>query len=220
MNLLSCGQPIPELDWEMPVEVMRDFDTVLLFGKLSAVSQTALTVRRASDERCFPAVEERSAVLVRCYDTKMDPVLLCARVTHSSGVECTVGELEMIPYKTRRKSVRYPLCPPTAVSVLDNGAPEGSRPCQMLNISDSGACIVTAGRYAVGQTLQLRAELMEKGEPASFLCRVVRVTPRRGDCFEYGLLFEHLNKRRRSSLMGALQGLLRVCAGVRGGGAG
>lgn len=220
MNLLSCGQPIPELDWEMPVEVMRDFDTVLLFGKLSAASQTALTVRRSSDEICFPAIEEQSAVLVRCYDTRMDPVLLCARVTHSSGVECTVGELEMIPYKTHRESVRYPLCPPTVISVLDNAAPERFQPCQLLNISDGGACIVTAGCYAVGQTLRLQIKPVERGEADSLPCRVVRVTPRRGNCFEYGLLFERLSKNQRSRLIGALHDRFHVCAGVQRGSSG
>lgn len=200
MELIPSERSIPQLDWGMPVEVMRDFDTVLLFGKLAAVSPDRMTIKRMSSELCFPIVKVDSALLIRCYDIRRDPVLLRVRVTSSSGTECTVGDLMLIPYKTQRKGVRYPLCPPASVSVLDGTAREQLLSCQLLNISVGGACIVTGCGYDVGQALQLQIRLAETDRRVLYPCKVMRVTPRRGGRFEYGLLFEHLTKEQLRDL--------------------
>lgn len=189
MNWSAFERAIPQLAWEMPVEVMKDFDVVLLFGKLAAVSPVELTVRRMASEPCFPVMEEEGMVLVRCYDSQLEPVLLRAKVTRSSGTECTMGEIEMIPYKTQRQEVRYPLCPPAELSVLDGAGQEPSQPCQLLNISAGGACILAGRSYAVGQALCLRI-----GPEGAYPCNVIRVTPRRGCCFEHGLVFGRLDR--------------------------
>lgn len=205
MSLTASERSIPELDWEMPVEVMRDFDTVLMFGKLAAVGLDEITIRRTSSELRFPILEPESAILIRCYDIRMAPVLLCARVAGSSGLECTVGNLVLIPYKTQRKEVRYPLCPPVATAVLDGGGQERLQPCQLLNISVGGACIVAGRGYGVGQTLQLQVRLAKTDRCVPYPCRVTRVTPRRGGSFEYGLLFEKLDEGQ----IGCLAEILR-----------
>lgn len=195
----------PKLDWRMPVEVMRDFDTVMMFGKIAAVSKDKLTIRRVSDELCFPILDLKSVALVRCYDIEMDPILLRARVASSSGIECTVEDMEWIPYKTQRKNIRYPMCPPAMISVLDGAAQEPPQLCQLLNISVSGACVVTERIYDVGQTLRLLVGLTKTEGRMACRCRVVRVTPRRGGCFEYGLLFECLSEAQTRCLAQNLQ---------------
>lgn len=203
------------IDWGMPVEVMRDFDTVLLFGKFSAASTEDLTVRCISRELHFPIIKERSPVLVRCYDNRMDPVLLRARVVYSSGFECTMDDLEKIAYKTRRKHVRCPLCPPASTFALEDMGLKQPQPCLLVNTSAGGACIVTRSRYTEGQTLCLRMCLSEAEECTPYLCKVLRVTPRRGGCFEYGLLFVHLSQNQRDYLADAMSDRFRTCFGSR-----
>lgn len=206
------------LDREMPVEVMGDFDTVLLFGKLAAASLTELTVKRVRRDICFPLLEGDRVMLVRCYDTRMNPILLRGRVIHSSGTACTMGELERIPYKTGRVCVRYPLSPPIVVSILERAAPE--QPCQLLNISASGACIVTRALYAAGQRLCLRVGLSKTDGCTPYPCRVLRATPRRSGWFEYGLLFMRLNRKQRDCLAAALEAIqdqLHICFGAQEG---
>lgn len=192
--------PVYSLNGEMPIEVMKDFDTVLLFGRLADVSPTALTVRRASSELCFPVMKRGSAVLVRGYDEQMNPVLFCGKLAQSSGLECTVGELEAIPYRTDRKCARWPLCPPASIEILDGAEPGLPQPCQLFNISRSGACVVCEHTYAVAQILHLRINTSISGQCAPYRCKVVRATPRRGDSFEYGLLFIHLSRNQRRCL--------------------
>lgn len=195
------------LNREMPIEVMKDFDTVLLFGRLADVSPTALTVRRASSELCFPILKRGGAVLVRGYDEQMNPVLFCGRLAQSSGLECTVGELEAIPYRTDRKYARWPLCPPASIEVLDGAEPGLPQPCQLLNISRSGVCIVCEHIYAVGQILYLRIKTAISGQCAPYRCKVVRATPRRGDSFEYGMLFIHLSGNQLHCLAQEIQSI-------------
>ena len=196
MSLAEPERFIPKLDWEMPVEVMKDFDTMLMFGKLAAVSPEGITIRRMLSEVCFPIMEAESKLLIRCYDLHRAPVILRARVIRSSGMECTAGELELIPYHTQRKEIRYPLCPPAMISVLDDTAGEQLQPCQLLNISAGGACIVAGGGYTVGQVLRLQVSLAKADGCMSCSCKVTRVTPWRGGCFEYGLFFEKLDKKQ------------------------
>lgn len=213
----SYKPPIPEINGKMPVEVMRDFDTALLFGELTDAGLAALTVRRMSGEDRFPVVEPGSIVLVRCYDSGMNPVILRARVLRSSEDECTAGRLEMIPYKTRRKHIRYPLCPPAEISVLNDAAPEQPQSCQLVNISAAGACIVARCACAVGQTLSLWIKMEQTKDSAPYPCRVTRATPRRSGSFEYGLLFGSLNEHQRGCLTDILRDRFCISFGAEKG---
>lgn len=204
------GQPEPEepvLNQGMPVEVMRDFDTVLLFGRLTAAGPMKLTIGRVPGEAVFPAGEVDGVVLVRGYDAQMDPILLRGTVLQCSEAVCTVGDLVAIPYETQRKRVRYPLCPPADACALDDEEQGPPQLCQLLNISTGGACVVSSCVYRVEQQLYLRVRRAKDDGYSTYRCRVMRVTPRRGGFFEYGLFFTHMDKRERSGLMEELRAI-------------
>jgi len=200
------------IDREMPVEVMRDFDSVLLFGQLSSVTPDEVTVRRTSMQVCFPILDYGSIVMVRCYDSTQNPVLLRARVSRSTGLECTLSGVEMIRYKTKRRDVRYPICPPETAAIHEGR--EKPQMCQLMNISVSGACIVTNAGYEVEQKLCLVVKPFNKAESVEYKCKVKRVTPRSGGSFEYGLRFEHLNRKQRAGLETALHDRFHMCMRV------
>lgn len=200
---------IPALDQGMPIEVMKDFDAVLFFGRLAAGGAAELTVERVPGERDFPVCRNGSAVLVRGYDVQTSPVLLLGRVAYSSGARCTVGMLRRIPYETSRQNVRYPLTPPAGISVLEEGSAQ-PQPCRLLNISVGGACIVTERAYQAGWPLRLQIGLTgEAGRVSTYPCRVVRAAPRSGDCFEYGLSFTPMGKADHRSLVQDIQAIRR-----------
>lgn len=206
----SLDSAIPEINRALPVEIMRDFDTIVLFGRLAAASQTLLTLRRDPEDPLLPALEPESMVMIRCYDLEMNPILMRAKVLSSSGDECRTGELELIPYHTDRKNIRYPLCPPASAGVLGAGE-EKSRPCQLLNVSMGGACIVSGSLYEVGQALRLT--ILSNGQGSIPLpCEVIRVAPRRGDRYEYGLAFT--GEERKGCLAGFLREWLGCAEGA------
>lgn len=200
-KLLSMSA-VPQLNRGMPIEVMKDFDTVLLFGRLAPGGPAELVVGCIPGEAPFPVCRPGSAVLVRGYNAQLDPVLLRGRMTRSSGVECAIGELACIPYETGRENVRYPLAPPANIYVLEDEALDRPQLCRLLNISASGACIVSEYGYRPEQPLRLQVALV-KGQryATAYRCRVVRATPRRGGLFEYGLLFTQLDDRAQGCLM-------------------
>lgn len=185
----------------MPIEVLRDFDSMLLFGRLASDGPAELVIQRIPGEQDFPVCEPGSPVLVRGYDAQMDPILLRGRVARSFEAECAVDGLKVITYTTPRKSVRYPLAPPANVYVLEDAALDRPQLCQLMNISAGGACIVSEYRYEAEQSLRLQVALSKNQRYATaYHCQVVRVTPRKGGRFEYGLLFTQLDDRTQSCL--------------------
>lgn len=202
--------PASALDQGMPIEVMKDFDAVLFFGRLAASDSNKLTIERIPGEQGFPVCRVGSAVLVRGYDAGMSPVLLLGRVVDSTGSQCMVGGLKPISYETPRKSVRYPLTPPAGICVVEDAALNLSQPCRLLNISTSGACIVTEQAYQVDRPLQLQVQLTGgPGNASVYPCRVVRAAPRGGGFFEYGLLFTRLDKAGRGRLLQDIKAIRR-----------
>ena len=200
--------PAPALDHGMPVEVMKDFDTVLLFGRLLTSSPVVLTIGQIPGESDFPVCPPGSSVLVRGYDGQMDPILLLGQVVRSSGTQCVVGDLKQIPHRTQRKNVRHPLTPPANISALDGEEPDCLHPCLLLNLSTGGACIVAERSYRTGQALQLHMELSWKpGRTAVYPCQVMRATPRSGPQFEYGLSFTGMDEQSRGNLLRDIQAI-------------
>lgn len=190
-----------KLDRSMPVEVMKDFDTILFFGKLTADTSEKLTVEHIPEERAFPTCRIGSTVLVRGYDAHMNPVLLLGKVASSSSVQCVMRDLKRVPFETQRKCVRYPMTPPASVCILDGAELSRPQPCQMLNISMGGACIVSEYTYQAEQSLCLQVELNKRLEHFGlYRCRMVRATPRGGSWYEYGLLFMEMDAGSRDSL--------------------
>lgn len=195
--------PTASLNQELPIEVMRDFDTVLLFGRLAQASPSHLGVERIQDGKCFPLLGNGSIVLVRGYDARMNPVILRAVVVKSDESWCCVKDLERIYYKTGRKLVRCPVCPPSPIHVSKDEPPEQLQPCQLLNISAGGACIVSEQFYTKEQLLRIHIGLAE--DSAAYRCQVARAAPRWGGFFEYGLRFVHLDRAQSECLAQEIQ---------------
>ena len=194
------GQPKePVLNQGMPVEVMRDFDTVLLFGRLTAAGPMKLTIVRVPGEAVFPAGEVDGVVLVRGYDAQMDPILLRGTVLQCSEAVCTVGDLVAIPYETQRKRVRYPLCPPADACVLDGEEQGPPQLCQLLNISTGGACVESEYLHAEDEVLRLKVKLMDYA-PMDFLGEIIRVLEYEPGKFRYGFLFAQLKESELTEL--------------------
>ena len=193
---------VPQFDPGMPIEVMRDFDTVLLFGRPVSGGPGELPIGRIPGEKCFPLCPPGSTVLVRGYDAQLNPILLRGRVIRSFEMECVVGGLKVVPYETPRESIRHPLTPPTTVYALEDAALDRPQLCQLLNISASGACIVSEYSYRLEQSLRLQVALgREQRYGTAYRCQVVRATPRKGRQFEYGLRFIQLDDQTQSCLM-------------------
>lgn len=195
------GTRFPSFTQEMPVDVMANYSTVILSGRLESVSQNALSVERIPGERIFPVREAGAPVLVRGYDSQMEPFTLRGIITKSSMTRCVVSHLEIIRHDNMRKSVRYPLSPPTTAYTLEDPPSDALQECRLMNISTGGACIASSFPYSKGQALELRVELIPNAGHTSYHCQVVRVSGVPEGGFEYGLLFDQLDKNQLNALL-------------------
>lgn len=192
--------PLAAFNPEMPVDIPADFNTPLLSGRLASFGQESLAVERVAGGMSLPVQQAGAPVFVRGYNARMEPAILRGVVAKSSLIECVVDHLEPVPYENQRKSVRYPLSPPASVYVMDDTRPGEPQPCQLLNISTSGACISSAFRCELDQTLCLNMELLKGSGGTACRCQVVRMTKHENDLFEYGLLFAQLDRRTMNEL--------------------
>lgn len=196
---------IPAFNRGMPIEILKDFDTVLFSGRLSSISATELTIERIPGEMSFPFCEAGSEVLIRGYDIKVNPIILSAKIVRSSLIECVLGDWQASNYDNHRKGTRYPLDTPADIFALDDTRLSRPQPCQVVNISTGGACILSERSYKMGQTLRLWVEITEKSGHSAYLCQVVRITQRKEDLYEYGLLFAQLDTKKINNLMRDIQ---------------
>ncbi len=194
--------PAPlEFNREMPVDVLADYRCVALSGKLAVCSRGLMTIERIAGEVSFPILEAGTAVLLRGYDGQLEPQMLQAVVMRSSLTECTVGSLEPVFHSNQRQSARYPLSPPANIYAIEGTPLHEPQGCRLLNISTGGACIASDFAYEMEQKLRLRVELVKGAGHTSYHCQVVRVSPQEDGSFEYGLLFEQLNKNKMYDLL-------------------
>ncbi len=192
--------PLAAFNPEMPVDILADFNTPLLSGRLASFGQESLAVERIAGEMSLPVQQTGTPVFMRGYNTRMEPAILRGVIAKSSLIECVVDHLEPVPYDNQRKSVRYPLSPPASIYVMDDTWLDKPQQCQLLNISTGGACISSTFRYELGQTLRLEVELLKSSGGTACRCQVVRMTKHKNDLFEYGLLFARLNRRTMNEL--------------------
>ncbi len=208
-NEVVSAQIIPAFDPGMPIEIMQDYDTVLIYGKLGRINAMELVVDRIPGVMSFPVLEAGSTVRVRGYDDEVNPILMEAKVVRSSVVECVLGDWLIQSYENLRKSIRYPLSPPADIYAMEDTRLNSPETCQLINISTGGACITSKHAYAMGEALRLRVELIKNAGHTSYQCQVVRIIPRRDGSFEYGLLFAQLDKKKMGELLRDIESIQR-----------
>lgn len=194
-------EAFPAFSKEMPVDVMGNYSTIILSGRLDIAEEGTLVIERIPEERLFSVQTAGSRVMVRGYDERMEPFTIRGIVTKSSMTRCVISHLELIHHDNMRKSIRYPLSPPTTVYALEEPATDETYECRLMNISTGGACISTTHTFSVGQILNLQVELIEHSGYIAYRCKVVRTANLPDGTFEYGLYFDQLDKIQTNALL-------------------
>lgn len=191
---------VPDINWDMPIDLMKGEDTVLLSGRLSRYEADIMVLERFPRMMSFPVLAVGSDVKVRGYNRWMMPFNLDAQVLQSGLTSCTLGELKLIPYRNNRRGVRQPIDVAGDLYVLDDSYLGDPKPCRVLDIGEGGARVVCPERYEVGTQLRLGLEIIKGGGYMTFPGQVVRVREKPDGQFEYGFLFAQLMKRKSDNL--------------------
>lgn len=196
----DSGFLIPDINRDMPIDLMAGEDTVLLTGKLSFFDADRLVLKRLPRMMSLPVLDKGSSVRIRGYTRSMMPFNLNASVIQSCLTSCTLGDLKLIPYQNSRSYLRQPVDVPGDLYRLNDSYLNSPQECQVLDIGVGGARVVSARSYPVGTQLRLGLELLEGSGYMTFPGQVVRVREKSDGRYEYGFLFAQLVKRKADSL--------------------
>lgn len=192
----------PRMARNAPVDVSRVSGELLCRGRLARFSAWELRVERLPGELSLPVLEPGDVVHVHgAAADDVEPFVLEAVVVESTRLCLRVDNLALVDDAGRRASARRGVWRPAELFDLDNPRlRETPVPCEVVNVSMTGACVRTAAEYREGRRLRLRLELYDRAGVISFVSEVVRASAAPGGGFEYGLLFEELTREKRRYL--------------------
>lgn len=192
----------PTIADDMPIEVRSAGGASLLAGKLVSFSLGLITIERIPGTFALKVLEAGVTVIVSGYEKDMDTVLFTGEVRNSTVFQCQVGNLRLIETAYRRTTPRLPMFDKEAkLFIMDKDWLTEPLECQLVNISTTGACVISQYCYSPELTLRLRVELAKNCGPISLQSKIERANMRVDGSFEYGLLFASLSQRQYHELL-------------------
>lgn len=199
------GKSNPELSSGLRVEVLTMANYLLFVGRLKILDGGVLEVRRDTGDP-LPQALYNSEVKLRGFQKNSQPFCLKGTVGKSSRDFWQVENLEVLQSRENRSFFRQD-------TDLDGRVRSGGRyrgpgdeasDCKVLDISAGGARILSRNVYVEGECFQLDVALLPEERPFSMVCRVLRITPKKGFKYEYGCKFEGLSEPEQQRLLRAV----------------
>lgn len=198
-NLEKARAEFPDLYTGMSVDLLTTEGKTLLSGRVTAFSETEMTIERLPGWLAFEVFNVGMSVCVRGYSRGMQPFNMTASIQESSRVICKLKDLKSISVIEHRSNFRLPVR--TSASLFYPNDKHFSNPenCTLIDISVGGACFESEYLHAEDEVLRLRVKL-EEYKPMDFLGQVIRVTELKSGSFQYGFLFAQLKEDEQAEL--------------------
>lgn len=197
----------PKLAPDAPLSLIGPDGSLLGRARLLAYSPWSLTLGRLPGETDLPVFEKGTAVRVQGRSDSLEPFTMRAGVAESGPVELRLDRLEPLDDLERRSAFRHGVWAPAELLSLDGREPPEIWPCQLTNISRTGACVVGAEAFAEGTRLRLRTELARGLGQISFHGKVIRRRALPDGRTEHGLLLAEMTKEKKARLMADLRAM-------------
>lgn len=189
----------PDLHMGMTLHVNINKGEPLLVGRLTAFTESELTVERQPGQLAFETCPVGADAVVRGYRETTMPFDLKGTIAESTRVKCRIKDLEVIPYNENRANFRLVLHTPVSLFDPDDTLLENPEECELVDISVTGACFQSEYIHGEGEVLRMRVQI-EDYVPRTLLGQIVRVDALPDSKFRYGFLFAQLDDRETSSL--------------------
>ena len=203
---VSHRMAYPNLYKNAPLVLLTPDGNVIGRVRLDDFSTTHLNLVRLPGEFMMPEVEVDSKILASGETGDGEVFTLETRVQEASKLYIRLVDLALVEHPSRRMHPRYIINRQAEVTNLDNPKlAKTPQPCELVDISMSGAKIISNYEYSVGRDLRLRVELYDKAGQISFVSQVLRAKPLDEHRTEYGLIFAELTQMQRTYLTQDLQ---------------
>lgn len=195
----------PELSSGMRVEVQTMENHLLFVGRLKVLDGGVLEIRRDTGDP-LPQALYNSKVKLRGFQSNSQPFCITGTVGKSSRDFWQIENLQVLQNRENRGFFRQ--ATDLDARVMPSGHYRGAgrevTECKVLDVSAGGARVLSRNVYLEGDRFQLEAELLPDERPFTVVCRVLRVTPRKGFKYEYGCKFEGLSEQEQQRLLRAV----------------
>ena len=161
----------PELSSGIRVEV----------GRMKVLGGGVLELRRDTGDP-LPQALYNSKVKLRGFQRNSQPFCMNGTVGKSSRDFWQIENLEVLQNRENRGFFRQNT--DLDARVMPSGHYRGMgremAECKVLDVSAGGARVLSRNVYMEGDRFQLEAELLPDERPFSVVCRVLRITPKKG----------------------------------------
>ena len=195
---------LPELSSGNRVEVLTMENHLLFVGRMKVLGGGVLELRRDTGDP-LPQALYNSKVKLRGFQRNSQPFCMNGTVGKSSRDFWQIENLEVLQNRENRGFFRQNT--DLDARVMPSGHYRGMgremAECKVLDVSAGGARVLSRNVYMEGDRFQLEAELLPDERPFSVVCRVLRITPKKGFKYEYGCKFEGLSEQEQQRLLRA-----------------
>lgn len=195
----------PEFSSGTRMEVLTMENHLLFIARPKVLEGGILELRRDTGD-LLPQIIYNSKIKLRGFQRNSQPFCMVGTVGKSSRDFWQVENLEVLQSRENRGFFRQNT--DLDARVMPSGHYKGLgrelTECKVLDVSAGGARVLSKNVYKEGDRFQLEAELLPGERPFSMVCRVMRVTPKKGFKYEYGCKFEGLSEQEQQRLLRAV----------------
>lgn len=192
------------------VEVLTPESHLLFVARMRVLEGGVVELRRDTGDP-LPQALYNSRIKLRGFQRNSQPFCLMGNVGRSSREFWQIENLEVLQTRESRGFFRQDT--DLDARVMPSGHYRGLTPelveCKVLDISAGGARVLSRNVYMEGDRFQLQVELLPGERPFTVICKVLRITPRKGYKYEYGCQFEGLSEQEQQRLLGAVFAIQR-----------
>ena len=208
-SVLVGGSIRMRLNTNMPVTILGEAGEHLCTSRMLKSTGSSMVLGRLPGEIKLPSLNAGQSVTVSAFNIDSETIRLSAKVKEATAVSIVLYQLEQIDHITHRGASRLPVNRAGEIFVVTNGKEHGDISCKVVDISMTGACIETTYKFAVGDSLRLRFELMQGDGVNSAHAEVVWSKDKGDSLYHYGLLFEELDGWKKKYLRQSIDELQR-----------
>lgn len=191
--------PTGELCKGMRLEVTAADGTILLAGRITALTPSTLTLERLPGGLAFKTCSLGAEVHVNGYDKNLIPISLRASVQESTRTVFKLKDLQVERHSENRNAFRLPISAPASLYRQDDIHFKNPEECLLIDISTGGACVQSEYIHMEDEVLRLRIKLDDYA-PLTFLGEIVRCVEHTSGQFRYGFLFAQLTEEEITAL--------------------
>lgn len=190
----------PDIFTGMKVEVLTTTNSLLFVGKLSIQDGGVLEVRSENDG-ALPHVMYNEEIKLRCFKKNSQTITLQGNVCRSSIRFWHVENVKALQKNQENRNF-FRQTAQIPATLLPNGRYRelDVRACTVLDISASGARVLSTNQYSMDAMLRLEVTLIPEEPPFSIACQVRRITPQKAG-WEYGCQFVGLPEKEQNRLL-------------------